>query len=198
MQRTKVSRSVRPVSNRWMPELWASLKPFGLGEQHSNNFWEVFRAAWENRDQLPYAYRILNHGVCDGCSLGTSGMTDWTMNSIHLCNIRLRLLRLNTMPPLDDKILSDGDRVRLLNDFGTYEGEVLIADVAAGTIEIHWPEGNVLVKSKSALTPGKDPGLQGVLGFGGVSKANWRAGAGGREVGAGRAQVGAGLKPMIL
>jgi molybdopterin-dependent oxidoreductase alpha subunit len=107
MQRTKVTRSVRPVPNRWMPELWASLKPFGLGEQHSNNFWEVFRAAWENRDQLPYAYRILNHGVCDGCSLGTSGMTDWTMNSIHLCNIRLRLLRLNTMPPLDDKILSD-------------------------------------------------------------------------------------------
>jgi anaerobic selenocysteine-containing dehydrogenase len=34
-------------------------------------------------------------------------MTDWTMTSIHLCNVRLRLLRLNTLPPLDDKILSD-------------------------------------------------------------------------------------------
>jgi molybdopterin-dependent oxidoreductase alpha subunit len=90
-----------------MPELWASPKPFGVGEEHSKNFWEVFRAAWENRDQLSYAYRILNDGVCDGCSLGTSGMTDWTMTSIHLCNIRLRLLRLNTMPSLDDKILSD-------------------------------------------------------------------------------------------
>lgn len=100
-------RSVRPVSNHWMPELWASPKPFGVGEQHSKNFWEVFRAAWENRDQLQYAYRILNNGVCDGCSLGTSGMTDWTMTSIHLCNVRLRLLRLNTLPPLDDKILSD-------------------------------------------------------------------------------------------
>jgi hypothetical protein len=53
MQRTKVPKSVRPVSSRWMPELWASPKPFGLGEQHSNNFWEVFRAVWENRDQLP-------------------------------------------------------------------------------------------------------------------------------------------------
>lgn len=49
-------RSVRLVSNLWMPELWASPKPFGLGEQHSNNFREVFRALWENRDQLPYAY----------------------------------------------------------------------------------------------------------------------------------------------
>ena len=49
-------RSVRPISNRWMSELWASPKPFGLGEQHSNNFWEVFRALWENRDQPPYAY----------------------------------------------------------------------------------------------------------------------------------------------
>jgi molybdopterin-dependent oxidoreductase alpha subunit len=107
MQRTKVPKSVRPISSRWMPELWASPKPFGLGEQHSNNFWEVFRALWENGDQLPYAYRILNDGVCDGCSLGTSGMTDWTMNGIHLCNIRLRLLRLNTMPPLEDKILAD-------------------------------------------------------------------------------------------
>ena len=111
MQKSRVPRSVRPVSTRWMPELWASPKPFGLGEQHTNNFWEVFRAGWENRDQLSYAYRILNDGVCDGCSLGTSGMTDWTMNSIHLCNIRLRLLRLNTMSALDPGMLVDVSRL---------------------------------------------------------------------------------------
>ena len=114
MQKAKVARSVRPVPNRWMPELWASPKPFGIGEQHANNFWEVFRAVWENRDQLSYAYRILNDGVCDGCSLGTSGMTDWTMNSVHLCNVRLRLLRLNTMPPLDLELLSDVGRLQSL------------------------------------------------------------------------------------
>src|SRR5260370_36860970 len=112
MEKSKVPRSVRPVRNRWMPELWASPKPFVVGETPSNNYWEVFRSVWENRDQLPYAYRILNDGVCDGCSLGTSGMTDWTMTSMHLCNIRLRLLRLNTMPPLDDKILSDVSQLR--------------------------------------------------------------------------------------
>jgi molybdopterin-dependent oxidoreductase alpha subunit len=114
MEKTKVPLSVRPVPNRWMPELWASRKPFGFGEQHPNNFWEVFRAGWENRDQLSYAYRILKDGVCDGCSLGTSGMTDWTMNSIHLCNVRLRLLRLNTMPPLDDQILADVSRLQMM------------------------------------------------------------------------------------
>ena len=114
MQKTKVPHSVRPVPNRWMPELWASPKPLGIGEKHANNFWEVFRAAWENRDQLGYAYRILNDGVCDGCALGTSGMADWTMNSIHLCNIRLRLLRLNTAPAFDGQLLSDVGRLQPL------------------------------------------------------------------------------------
>ncbi len=30
-----------------------------------------------------------------------SGMHDWTMEGIHLCNLRLQLLRLNTMPAMD-------------------------------------------------------------------------------------------------
>ena len=114
MSKSKAPGSVRPVPNRWMPKLWASPKPLGIGEQHTNNFWEVFRAVWENRDRLGYAYRILEDGVCDGCSLGTSGMADWTMNSIHLCNIRLRLLRLNTAPPLDDRLLSDTTHLQKL------------------------------------------------------------------------------------
>jgi molybdopterin-dependent oxidoreductase alpha subunit len=103
----KVNRSIRPVRDGWAPELWASPKPFGFGEQHPNNFWEVFRAVWENRDKLGYAFQILNEGVCDGCALGTKGMRDWTVTGIHLCNIRLRLLRLNTMPALDIKVLAD-------------------------------------------------------------------------------------------
>jgi len=168
MQRTKVPKSVRPVSRRWMPELWASPKPFGLGEPHANNFWEVFRAVWENRDQLSYAYQILNDGVCDGCLLGTSGMTDWTKNSLHVCNIRLRLLRLNTMQALDSNILGDvkglqSMRSRDLRALGRLPhpliraGEVLVADVAAGTIEVHWPEGNVLVNPRARSPLAKIP-----------------------------------------
>lgn len=91
----------------WTPELWASWKPFGLGEQYPNNYWEVFRAIFENIDEFPYAWKILNEGVCDGCALGTTGMKDWTTEGIHVCNVRLRLLRLNTMPALDIKLLEN-------------------------------------------------------------------------------------------
>ena len=95
------------TSHSITPALWASLKPFGISEQRPNNFAEVFRAMHENRDQLAYAWRILNQGVCDGCALGTTGMKDWTLDGVHLCNIRLRLLRLNTMPALDIAVLQN-------------------------------------------------------------------------------------------
>ena len=92
---------LRKPKKRWDPSIWASLKPFGLGEQYPNNYWEGLRTVWVNRDQLPYAWKILNRGVCDGCSLGTTGMKDWTLEGFHLCNVRMRLLRLNTMPAFD-------------------------------------------------------------------------------------------------
>ena len=92
--------------------LRASLKPFGIGEQRPNNFGEVTRAIWENRDQAGYAWRILNEGVCDGCALGTKGMRDWTIDGVHLCNIRLRLLRMNTMPAFDPALLADVEALR--------------------------------------------------------------------------------------
>ncbi len=92
--------------------LRASLKPFGIGEQRPNNFGEVTRAIWENRDRAGYAWRILNEGVCDGCALGTKGMRDWTMDGVHLCNVRLRLLRMNTMPAFDPALLADATGLR--------------------------------------------------------------------------------------
>jgi molybdopterin-dependent oxidoreductase alpha subunit len=95
------------VKKGWQPGLWASRKPFGIGEQHPNNFAEITRAMWENRDEAGFAWRILSQGVCDGCALGVAGLHDWTMDGTHLCNIRLRLLRLNTMPALDPAALAD-------------------------------------------------------------------------------------------
>ncbi len=104
--------ALRPVKKGWSPETWVSLRPFGLGLQKPNNFLEVFRAVAENADNLEYAWRILQDGVCDGCALGTSGLRDWTIKGVHLCNIRLRLLRLNTMGPLDIQQLADVKRLR--------------------------------------------------------------------------------------
>ncbi len=65
------------------------------------------KVAWENRDQLPFAWRILSDGVCDGCALGTSGLSDWTLDGTHLCMVRLELMRLNTAPALDPRLLTD-------------------------------------------------------------------------------------------
>ena len=61
--------------------------------------------AWNNRDNLAYAWKVLSRGVCDGCALGVAGFHDWTIDGIHLCMTRLNLLRLNTMPALDSKRL---------------------------------------------------------------------------------------------
>jgi molybdopterin-dependent oxidoreductase alpha subunit len=80
---------------------------FGFGEQKPHHYREMARAAWENRDQLPFMWRILRDGVCDGCALGTSGISDWTVSGPHLCMVRLELMRLNTAPALDPSVLSN-------------------------------------------------------------------------------------------
>jgi molybdopterin-dependent oxidoreductase alpha subunit len=89
------------------PKLWAGLIPNGLGHVKPNHYGEMAKAVMANRHQLPYAWRILNDGVCDGCALGTTGMHDFTMSGIHLCTVRLNLLPLNTMDALDPAMLSD-------------------------------------------------------------------------------------------
>jgi molybdopterin-dependent oxidoreductase alpha subunit len=79
----------------------------GLGAQKPHHYREMARVAWENRDQLPFAWRILSDGVCDGCALGSTGMRDWTLPGTHLCMVRLELMRLNTAPALDPRVLAD-------------------------------------------------------------------------------------------
>lgn len=101
------SKGTNPSGKR--SRKWVSLVPYGLNEQHPNAFKDIAQAFWVNRDQLGYAWRILNDGCCDGCSLGTTGMHDWTMKGIHLCQLRLRLLRLNTMPAIDPRLLENAD-----------------------------------------------------------------------------------------
>ena len=143
----------------WDPSIWASWKPFGLGEQYPNNFWEVFRALWENRDQLSYTWRILNQGVCDGCSLGTTGMKDWTLDGIHLCNIRLRLLRLNTMPALALKQLANVYRLQELSgaqlrELGRLPYPMRRDRGDAGFRQISWEEALDLIQDRiQASTP---------------------------------------------
>src|ERR1700755_1918985 len=88
---------------------------FGIGQQKPHHYREMMKIAWENRDQLPFACRILNEGVCDGCALGTSGLSDWTLPGVHLCMVRLELMRLNTAPALDVTMLSDAESLSALD-----------------------------------------------------------------------------------
>ncbi|MBL8615115.1 MAG: FdhF/YdeP family oxidoreductase [Deltaproteobacteria bacterium] len=90
----------------------ASWRPFGLGLDKPHHILETAEVVWENRDALPYAWNILNEGVCDGCSLGPRGLRDDVIAGTHVCTSRLKLLRINTMGPLAPADLLDIDRLR--------------------------------------------------------------------------------------
>src|SRR5690349_11355314 len=118
---------------------------FGLTEQKPHHYREMLRIAWENRDQLPFAWRILSRGVCDGCALGTSGLSDWTIPGTHLCIVRLELLRLNTAPALDVRQLTDvGSIGRLtsgeLRELGRIPHPLLRRRGEAGFLVATWDE----------------------------------------------------------
>jgi molybdopterin-dependent oxidoreductase alpha subunit len=89
-----------------------SAAPFGVGFTKPRHYLQMLRIAWENRGHWGYAMRVLNHGVCDGCALGTTGMKDWTLEGTHLCLARLNLLKLNTMDAFDPAVLADLANVR--------------------------------------------------------------------------------------
>jgi molybdopterin-dependent oxidoreductase alpha subunit len=42
--------------------------------------------------------------------------------------------------------LVHGDRIKLVNDIGHYEGRVFLAPLARGNLQIHWPEGNFIIR----------------------------------------------------
>ncbi|MGB9112359.1 MAG: FdhF/YdeP family oxidoreductase [Acidimicrobiales bacterium] len=152
------SRNGSQKEKRFDPSLWVSLRPFGIGEGHPNNYKEITDAIGENRDHLLYAWRILNHGCCDGCSLGTTGMRDWTMDEIHLCNVRLRLLRLNTMPAMDSSLLEDvamlsGKKSAALRELGRLSHPMVRHRGDAGFRRVTWDTALDIIAEKIRATP---------------------------------------------
>lgn len=81
-------------------------------QRQAHRYGEIFRVLWENRTELPYAWAILKHGVCDVCSLGPYGFRDSVVDGVHLCMRRLKSLRLNTMAALDLGATADLNRLR--------------------------------------------------------------------------------------
>ncbi len=107
MKRRQTPRPPRRLPGGWDPSSWVSLAPNGIGHQKPNHFGEIARTVIDNRRELPFAWRILTRGACDGCALGTSGLKDWTIEGVHLCTVRLNLLRLNTMGPMPKGTLAE-------------------------------------------------------------------------------------------
>ena len=93
--------------------LLSRVVPFGLiGPAKPRHYREMFRVLWENRNEIPYAWDVLKHGVCDGCSLGPYGLRDNVLDGVHLCMTRLKLLKFNTMPALDMAAMGSVDRLK--------------------------------------------------------------------------------------
>jgi len=135
------------------PRLWASKIPRDPRKAKPNHYLEMARVAWDNRDQLPYAWRILNEGCCDGCALGTTGLRDWTLEGIHLCMVRLELMRLNTAPALDPERLRNVAALerlssRELRDLGRLPEPMLRRKGDAGFRVIGWDEAYAVAVEK--------------------------------------------------
>jgi molybdopterin-dependent oxidoreductase alpha subunit len=97
---------------RWDRRSWAGLRPNGIGEQKPNHYGEMVKVVWENRRHPLYAWRVLSKGACDGCALGVTGFHDWTIDGVHLCTTRLKLLAVNTADGLPDGALDDVTALR--------------------------------------------------------------------------------------
>jgi anaerobic selenocysteine-containing dehydrogenase len=48
--------------------------------------------------------------------------------------------------------VADGEEVLLISEVGEMSGRCLIAPIAPGNVQVHWPEGNVLVQ-RGVLDP---------------------------------------------
>src|SRR5919107_5768930 len=149
---------------RVAPELWSGPSPNGIGHQKPNHYLEMARTVWENKSQLPYAWRILSKGVCDGCALGVAGFRDWTIEGVHLCTTRLNLLQLNTMGALDPLQLRDvssleGQTSSELRHLGRLPYPMLRRHGERGFQRISWDDALELAADRiRALQPAQERG----------------------------------------
>ncbi len=154
--------SSHSIHRGWKEKLKAAV-PFGLGQAKPKHFRDMAVVAWRNRDNLGYAWKVLSQGVCDGCALGVAGFRDWTLESkhwwegVHLCMTRLNLLRLNTMPALDARLLEDVSQLKPLSnaqlrELGRLPFPMLREKGARGFRRISWDDalGRIAKKIKAS------------------------------------------------
>jgi molybdopterin-dependent oxidoreductase alpha subunit len=141
---------------RWLQRI----VPFGLlVATKPRHYREMLRVLWRNRGRWRYAMRILQHGVCDGCSLGPRGLRDDVIPGVHLCLTRLGLLELNTMRPIPDAALGDIRTLRAMSNeelhrLGRVPYPLLRRPGDPGFRRITWEEAARLSAESMAKTPG--------------------------------------------
>ncbi|CAB4955782.1 unannotated protein [freshwater metagenome] len=138
--------------------LWVGFAPNGVGRQKPKHFSDMARIFWSHRRNLPYAWRLLSKGVCDGCALGVAGFHDWTIEGVHLCTTRLELLQINTMRALDPKLLEDVPALRELDgaelrNLGRLPYPMLRRRGEDGFTRISWDEALDLVADRMRSAP---------------------------------------------
>lgn len=132
---------------------------------------DLLRVVWDNRRDLPRAWSILNHGVCDGCSLGSYGLRDQVLDGVHLCAARLKSLRVNTMPELDPAALSDITRMSALapeelRTLGRLSHPMLRRKGERGFLRVTWQEAlDVVCKALRDPAPHELGFLAGARGL---------------------------------
>jgi molybdopterin-dependent oxidoreductase alpha subunit len=129
--------------------------PFGTQPQH---YREMLGVIWENRKEIPYAWNVLKHGVCDGCSLGPYGLRDNVLDGMHLCMMRLKLLKFTTMAALDLAVMSDAGRLRRmapkqLRSLGRLSHPLLRRKGERGFLRVSWEEALDLACKSIRKTP---------------------------------------------
>ncbi|MEO6327069.1 MAG: FdhF/YdeP family oxidoreductase [Thermoanaerobaculia bacterium] len=139
------------VTKGWKQRVAGAI-PFGAGQVKPHHFANMAQIAWKNRDNLGYAYQVLSQGVCDGCALGVAGFHDWTIEGVHLCMTRLNLLRLNTMPAMDEARLTDVASLRRLTnrelrELGRLPYPMLRSRGAAGFTRLTWDDALTKIAS---------------------------------------------------
>jgi molybdopterin-dependent oxidoreductase alpha subunit len=142
-------------------DLWVGWKPNGLGHQKPRHYGAIARTFWDNRRSLPFAWRILRKGVCDGCALGVAGFHDWTISGVHLCTTRLELLKVNTARAIDDSDLADVARLERLNgrelrELGRLAHPMVRRAGECGFTRVSWDEAlDTVASSIRATTPNR-------------------------------------------
>ena len=59
--------------------------------------------------------------------------------------------------------IASGDRIRLCSPAGEYVGRALIDAIKPGNLEVHWPEGNVLLSRDEIDLLSREPDYNAVV-----------------------------------